>query len=168
MAVFAAPARCWGDLEAAPPVAAASRASTAATRASGGASRLQAGAKPRQRLRRALGLDLHPLAVVAHPAGQPVQFLRQPVDEGPEAHALHRPRTRMRWAPAADRHGPPLAQLPRRPRHVRRLRAQRTPCSSQASHSSMPSPLVADTCSTCDLRVHAPGVGQAGATSNCR
>lgn len=38
----------------------------------------------------ALHLDVHALAVVAHPAGE-VQFLRQAIDEGPEADALHLP-----------------------------------------------------------------------------
>jgi len=39
-------------------------------------------------LRRALRLDVHALAVVAHPAGE-LQLLRQAIDEGPEADALH-------------------------------------------------------------------------------
>ena len=41
-----------------------------------------------QRLHRALHLDGHALRVVEHPAGQ-AQLLRQAIDEGPEAHALH-------------------------------------------------------------------------------
>ena len=45
---------------------------------------------PLQRLRRALGLDHHPGAVVADEPAQ-IQVAGQPVHEGPEAHALHDP-----------------------------------------------------------------------------
>jgi hypothetical protein len=120
--------------------------------------RLQSGEEDAQRFRRTLGLDVHPLAVVAHPAGE-LQFLRQPKDEGPEADALHLPAHADAAADGgrgADGNG-----------HVSSS-PQRTPCSSQASHSSMPSPLFAETCSTAIFGLTRRAYSMHFATSNVR
>ena len=82
----AAGAGCWKAASASS--AGVARVSSASTRASGGASLFRRCSTALQRLLRPLHLDVHALRVVAHPAGQ-AQFLRQAIDEGPEAHALH-------------------------------------------------------------------------------
>ena len=89
----------------------------------------------------ALDLDRDAGAVVVHPAGQR-QLVREPVDERPEADALHDAahldaRARRRRDVERERIGHATLS-------VSRVRAPATPRSSHASHAAKPSPVVAD------------------------
>ena len=133
----------------------AAAGSTWSTRARGGASSRRRRSEGVELVPRAFGFDRDAGAVVAHPAGQP-QLVREPVDEGPEAHALHDaahldlpahagfdggqrvhrgwssvpPGSRLRQAPAAER------RLRARPRAGAAPPRWRRACRARRAHAA--------------------------------